>query len=331
MNLSGVPYKFQYTWGQNATAGFVTSPIPATTVAPAASQSLGFPPATAAPIASGGTPPNIDDFNGAYQYVTSWLQWLQSGGPIQYDATLQTNIGGYPNGAVVQSATHPGSFWMSTTDGNATNPDTGGAGWIKFPVSGRLIATSSTTWTVPTGCTHARFELWAPGGGGGGAQSTGGAGGAGAGGYCEKSIAVTAGDVYTITIGSPGSPGSSTGTNGTNGGTATVTGTGLSLTANGGVGGGAAFATGGSGGGGPGGTSSGGDLNTPGGTGENGFTNGTLYVGGSGGAAPFGGSITSITVGTPFPGAFPGGGGGGAANGQNGGVGANGFCRVTFS
>lgn len=130
MLLTGIPYKFATPWGLNAASGFVTNPIPATTgSATAASQSLGFPPETATPVAAGGTPPDIDDFNGGFYYATVWAQWLQAGGPIQYDATLSANIGGYPNGAIL-SSTPPGGLWLSTADNNLSDPDTGGANWL---------------------------------------------------------------------------------------------------------------------------------------------------------------------------------------------------------
>lgn len=54
----------------------------------------------------------------------------QSSGDPKYDAAFQTAVGGYPAGAEVLSATTPGLSWMSTTDNNTTNPDTGGAGWL---------------------------------------------------------------------------------------------------------------------------------------------------------------------------------------------------------
>jgi hypothetical protein len=152
MDASAVPYKFAGPWAADATAGYATNPVPATASGAAASQQLGFPPLTATPTGSGGTPPNIADFNGLEFYNTSWLQWVQAGGPIAYDATLSSNIGGYPRGAVLQSAVTFGQFWQSTVDNNTSDPDTGGANWQRLPIglSGvePLAIASNTTLTL---------------------------------------------------------------------------------------------------------------------------------------------------------------------------------------
>jgi hypothetical protein len=152
MDASAVPYKFAGPWAADAATGYVTDPVPATASGATASQQLGFPPLTATPTGSGGTPPNIADFNGLEFYNTSWLQWVQAGGPIAYDATLSSNIGGYPQGAVLQSAATFGQFWQSTVDNNTSDPDTGGANWQRLPIglSGvkPLLISSNTTLTL---------------------------------------------------------------------------------------------------------------------------------------------------------------------------------------
>ena len=142
MLLSSVPYKFSVPWGSSATTGYITSPIPATASGGNASQALGFPPDTAAPVGSGGIPPDIADFNGFGSYVTTWLQWIQAGGPMQYDAAFSTAIGGYPKGATLANAATPGLFWISSVDSNTTDPDTGGAGWIGFPTAAIAVETA---------------------------------------------------------------------------------------------------------------------------------------------------------------------------------------------
>ena len=223
MQLSSVPYKFQYVWGQNATSGFVTDPIPATTTSPAASQSLGFPPATSIPIAAGGTPPNIDDFNGAYFYTTSWLQWLQAGGPVQYDATLQTNIGGYPKGAIVQSVANFGYQWLSEIDNNTSDPDTGGANWIgaqQISANPYKYITGTTSIIAPTWATQIEVDwCWAGGGGGGGSNGAGSAGSGGGGGEFRAGVAtVTPGEQIDIFIGGGGANGTNAPTSGSAGG-----------------------------------------------------------------------------------------------------------------
>lgn len=148
---SGIPYKFATPWAADATTGYITATIPATASGGNASQQLGFPPITAQPIGSGGIPPNVADFNGALNYLSAWAQWMQAGGSIGYDATFQTAIGGYPKGAILASAT-AGQQWFSTVDNNTTDPDTGGAGWIRMPIgiaSGTVVQfTTNTTLTA---------------------------------------------------------------------------------------------------------------------------------------------------------------------------------------
>lgn len=132
MLVSSIPYKFGEPWATGAASGYINT-IPLTTsVTGAASQTLGFPPATDTPSGAGGVPPSIKDFNGVLQYETAWSQWHQAGGPISYDSTFSTAIGGYPKGAFLLSST--GNFhWISTADNNTTNPDGGSpANWSQL-------------------------------------------------------------------------------------------------------------------------------------------------------------------------------------------------------
>ena len=139
MRASSIPYKFATPWAADATTGYITAAIPVTTASPAASQQLGFPPATASPIGAGGTPPNIADINGGLNYETSWTQWIQAGGPIGYDATFSTNIGGYPNGAKITAAYGNGWSWLSIVDNNTSDPDTGGSNWVGYSTQTGII------------------------------------------------------------------------------------------------------------------------------------------------------------------------------------------------
>lgn len=330
MKLIDVPYKFTTIWGKNATAGFVTSPIPSTTAAPAASQSLGFPPATSQPIAAGGTSPNIDDFNGVYQYITAWLQWQQAGGIIQYDATLQTNIGGYPNGVVIASVAYSGVYWKSTVDDNVSNPDAGGANWISLPIHGVQAFTTNGTFTVPAGVTTIEAEGWGGGGGSGGTiNANSGSGGGSAGGYARKRITgLLPGQTIAVTIGAAGLGGNNvTPTNGTDGGTTSF---GAYFSATGGLGGNAAngavasLAR-------PGGVGSGGDINITGGGPSQPFllSGGIVYGANGGGAAGIPAQTTgwSNTPQNGATGSFP---GGGAAAPVNGGVGTPGSAGLVI-
>jgi hypothetical protein len=202
---------------------------------------------------------------------------------------------------------------------------------IPAPIGITEFGTAGTySYTVPFNVFQLVVQLWGATGGSGGSQSTGAASGAGAGGYTIKTCSVSPGQVFTIVIGEGGAAGG-TGTAGGNGTVSTVVcaAASVSMTANPGqVGLGGLAGTGA--GAAAGGTASGGDQNLQGGGSQAGGVNGTLYLGGAGGASPFGGGITSVTVGTPQPGNLPGGGPGGGANAQNGVAGNAGWCRITI-
>jgi len=126
MLANNIPYKFAQPWASAASPGFINRPIPTVSQSgTAASQSLGFPPATSLNLAAGGTPPDIADFNGMMHYVTSWNQWHQCGGPVYYDAAFAASIGGYPHGSQLQSVNDARIIWTSTVDNNTINPDSG--------------------------------------------------------------------------------------------------------------------------------------------------------------------------------------------------------------
>lgn len=94
----------------------------------AASLTDGFPPLTFTQLAAGGVPPNGRDFNGILNLLSANTQWANAGGGAKYDAAFSAAVGGYPKGAKLINSTNDG-YWTSTTDGNTTNPETGGAGW----------------------------------------------------------------------------------------------------------------------------------------------------------------------------------------------------------
>lgn len=132
MQASDIPAKFNIPWGNSAGGSFIRNIPQASQIGienGAASLTDGFPPLNFDPLSGGGVPPFGQDFNGILRQITQWSRWQAAGGPVIYDSTFQTAVGGYPAGALVQSATTPGIFWYSLVDNNATNPDTGGAGW----------------------------------------------------------------------------------------------------------------------------------------------------------------------------------------------------------
>lgn len=95
----------------------------------AASLYDGFPPLTRTALASGGVPPKGLDMNGILNRISAASRWAQAGGVFAYDSAFSTAVGGYPNGAILQSSDGV-SWWRSTVDNNTTNPDTGGANWV---------------------------------------------------------------------------------------------------------------------------------------------------------------------------------------------------------
>ena len=131
MQDNQIPAKFPLPFAANAASGYIRS-IPAAsqilTSPGAASLNDGFPPVTFIPEGSGGVPPYGQDMNGILNQISAWIQWINAGGPVSYDATFSAAIGGYPKGAWLTSAVG-GSWWVSTVDNNTSNPDTGGAGW----------------------------------------------------------------------------------------------------------------------------------------------------------------------------------------------------------
>lgn len=136
MQDSDIPSKFPIPWANGASSSYTRVIPEASQPEGAASLTDGFPPATFTPLASGGSPPDGRDMNGILNIVTRWLRWSQAGGPIAYDSTYQSAIGGYPKGAIVASATTFGILWISTVNANTTNPDSSGAGWTRWDVVG---------------------------------------------------------------------------------------------------------------------------------------------------------------------------------------------------
>lgn len=134
MRASDIPVKIQTPFALNAGSSFAAT-IPQSTLTPGvASWTVGFPPTTFTPVASGGLPPRGQDMNGVLLAMSAWLQWLNAGGGIEvYDATFSTAIGGYPAGAVLQSTT--GNYlWISTAENNTTDPDAPGTGWQQLTI-----------------------------------------------------------------------------------------------------------------------------------------------------------------------------------------------------
>lgn len=126
MDISSIPVRFQKVWAVNADGAYIrTVPVPSQIGIQdgAASYDTGFVPDNFTPVSAGGVPPFGQDFNGVLNEITAWVQWNQAGGPVPYDVTFSTAVGGYPQGAIVPSDVVLGAQWYSTVDGNTTDPD----------------------------------------------------------------------------------------------------------------------------------------------------------------------------------------------------------------
>lgn len=139
MLVASIPAKFTLTFGQNAPAQDIRVIPSASQIgiqAGAASLNDGFPPVCFLPTTSGGIPPFGQDMNGILNQLSAWSQWQAAGSPVFFDAAFAAAIGGYPNGAVLQSTSGFGAFWYNTADNNSSNPDTGGSNWVALSMIG---------------------------------------------------------------------------------------------------------------------------------------------------------------------------------------------------
>lgn len=145
MQNSNRPTRFVLPFAQND-GSKVEIPV-TTTDATRASLSLGFPPLTMTPPEAGGVPPQGEDFNGAMNQVARAVRWLAAGTFWPYDATFSgdTNVGGYPQGAIIQNSTFAG--WLgSRVENNTTNPTAGQTGnWGPLTNAGYEIVMATGT------------------------------------------------------------------------------------------------------------------------------------------------------------------------------------------
>lgn len=131
MLYTDIPARLVKAFAALATGTYVRA-IPTTSGDPnAASLNLGFPPNTFVDEGAGGVPPDGRDMNGILKTISAWSNWQAAGGPVFYDSTFSTAIGGYPKYAILASTTS-GRLWQSTVDSNTTDPDAGGANWTQL-------------------------------------------------------------------------------------------------------------------------------------------------------------------------------------------------------
>lgn len=129
MQNSTLPAKFQIPFAEDAGGAYINVIPVASQIGiknGAASFTDGFPPWC---FSVGGYPYGAD-FNGILFDISAWTQRYQAGSLIAYDGTFQSEIGGYPKGALVGSASGFAFNWISESDNNTSDPDTGGSGWI---------------------------------------------------------------------------------------------------------------------------------------------------------------------------------------------------------
>lgn len=149
LNDSQVPTKMPTPWGSSAGASFITSPIPVPSQIGitncAASFTDGFPPLTFQPASAGGCAPFGKDFNGIFFMLSSWTRWINAGGPLFYDSSFQSSVSGYPKQSVLANLNTAGCYWVSTVDGNASNPDLGGANWQSGCANSGVVVGGTST------------------------------------------------------------------------------------------------------------------------------------------------------------------------------------------
>jgi len=234
---------------------------------------------------------------------------------IWIDASLQGDLTGVE---AVFSFTDTAAILTDYTDGlgfdhyvaKIADISAGGVitqrGQYRIPLSNLVVFTSSGTFTVPDNVYKIKAEVWGGGGGGSGGVGATGAGG----GYAQKMLDVSPGDLITVTVGVGGAGA----TYPTVAGSGTTSSFGAHVSATGGAGGGAGQGSGGFGVGGDEnlGGQSGSDLADP------------VQVLETGGASPRGGSGGANTIGNAP------GGGGGAGWTTPGSAGARGQINVWY-
>lgn len=139
MLRSAIPTRFQKVWAVSAAGAYIRTVPVASQIGiqdGAASFTDGFVPDNFTAIAAGGVPPFGQDFNGLLNVMTAWTQWVQARGPIAYDSTFSTAIGGYPQDAILDSAVVLGAQWLCTVDNNTTDPDDPltSSGWVRVGI-----------------------------------------------------------------------------------------------------------------------------------------------------------------------------------------------------
>lgn len=112
-----------------------------------ASFDLGFPPLTMTPRVAGGEPMLGPDMNGILYMMSSHTFYQQSGQPYRWSAGVAAAITGYAPGTVLGS-TDGVTLWLNLVNGNMSDPDAGGAGWVAMYSYGFTTLAPSVGGTV---------------------------------------------------------------------------------------------------------------------------------------------------------------------------------------
>ena len=148
MQLSQIPTLVPLPFANSGSKNVIPTASQIGITSGAASLTDGFPPLTYTPLTAGGVPPSAQDFNGILNLLSANTQWENAGGFYTYNATFSTAIGGYPKSALLAKASGVG-YWLASVDNLATDPDTGGAGWIDFSPS--AIQNGAYSYAADTG------------------------------------------------------------------------------------------------------------------------------------------------------------------------------------
>lgn len=143
-----IPAPFATNGQKNSIPDRFSSEMPSNT----ATWDQGFPPITTIPATAGGLPPIGQDFNGIFNQVSENIVFLAEGGRYKFSEEHAVSIGGYKQGAILQSDDNL-SEYQSLIDGNLVNFNTApeievSAAWKKiFPIalSNAIDSTSETT------------------------------------------------------------------------------------------------------------------------------------------------------------------------------------------
>lgn len=157
MQLADAPVKIVVPFAADGNKNIIPVPSQIPVTPGAASWTDGFPPITMVDPVDGGIGPSGFDFNGVFNALSALARWTNAGAGFTYDASFAATVGGYPVGARVLRADHSG-YWFNLVDGNASNPDAGGAGWVIDGTKATSSVFASAQQTLAVGTSKVMFD-----------------------------------------------------------------------------------------------------------------------------------------------------------------------------